>query len=60
MNYVIMDWANNPMFPGTEFESYEDAHEYLCDFLEGNNMDIEEWLDEYWIREVSELKRGRA
>lgn len=44
-NYKIFDWAGNLMPFGT-FASFDDAEEFLCEFLDEN---YETDRQEYWI-----------
>lgn len=32
--YVILDWAGNDVFNGKEFKSFDDADEFLTEFIE--------------------------
>jgi hypothetical protein len=53
MNWIIKDWTGKVMFPN-EFDSFDDAEEYLCIFFDENKMDYEEWSQEYYISVVEE------
>ncbi len=48
MTWIIYDWANNDVFQGKEFKTFEDGEEFLSFYL-GDNY--EESRQEYEIRE---------
>lgn len=43
---IIEDWAGNRMFPEMDFNNFEEAEEYLAEFLDGG---YEEERGEYII-----------
>lgn len=49
-NFIIMDWAGN-IIPTKNFNSFEDAEDFLCEKL-GENYD--EDRQEYYIEETEE------
>ncbi len=55
--WIIKDWANNDMFDERLFKSYDEAADFLMEFLNDSNMDIDEWFDEYWIRNIKDCKQ---
>lgn len=44
--FVIIDWASNVCFQGTEFNSFDEAEEFLSERL-GNNYETDR--GEYYI-----------
>lgn len=50
--WIIKDWADNTVFPH-EFESFEDAEEFLCWNLDDQGLDYDENRQEYEITEVA-------
>ena len=51
MKWVICDWANNLKFNGLEFDYYEEAHVFLCEYV------VEEDLEEFWVRPYVEYRK---
>ncbi len=47
--FIIKDWAGNIKFDGKKFDSFEDAWEYLYIYFNENNMDCDEWAQEYYV-----------
>lgn len=52
MKYLIKDWASN-ITCGYQFETWEEAEDYLCEILADN---YEECRGEYYIVEIEERK----
>lgn len=46
MKFIIQDWAGNICFHAREFDSFDDAEEFLCEKLDG---DYETDREEYYI-----------
>jgi len=46
--YLIYDWAGNRIFPLKSWGTFEDAEEFLCEFLDDK---YEEDRGEYYITE---------
>ncbi len=44
--FIIVDWAGNDVFRGQTFETFEDANDFLCEFLDESYEDLR---DEYEI-----------
>jgi len=49
MKYIIKDWAGNVCFFGQEFETWDDAEEFLCIKLDDS---YDEDRGEYYITEI--------
>ena len=50
MNYIVIDWANNLMYNGKQFDTFEDGWDYIYRL----NPDDESGLDDFYvIRECS-------
>jgi len=54
--FVIYDWTGNKMFDGEEFKSFEDAEEFLTNYL-NEHGDYEEDRQEYYI-EPKDTRKG--
>jgi hypothetical protein len=52
--WIIKDWADNHLFQDRQFESFEDGWDFLFDFFSENNMDCDEWAQEYGVYEINE------
>lgn len=48
MKYIIKDWANNIMFNGIEFDTFEDAWGYIYEM----NENEEEYEDIFVVLKV--------
>lgn len=53
--WMIIDWANNEIFKGKLFDSFEDAEDFLSEFL-GDSY--EENRGEYYIIRKEEFKKN--
>jgi len=51
MTYIIQDWAGIHLFKDKEFPTFEDAWDFLLEFFHENDMDSEEWGQEYEVIE---------
>ena len=51
--WIITDWARNIMFDGKEFKSFDDAWDFLYEFFDMNQMDADEWGQEYDVMELT-------
>ena len=61
--FVIRDWANNDVFGDKTFNTFEDAYDFLHNFLEkkypkiydsdDGDSSFTDLIDSYWIRRVS-------
>ncbi len=49
MRFLILDWAGNDVFRGKQFDSFDDAEDFLSEFLD---EDYEADRQEYEITEV--------
>jgi hypothetical protein len=47
-SWYIVDWANNHIFGNMNWKSFDDAEEFLCEFLDDN---YETDRQEYYILE---------
>ncbi len=50
--WIIKDWAGIRRFPDHEFNTFDDGEEFLCNFFHAENMNYEEWRQEYEIEEI--------
>jgi pterin-4a-carbinolamine dehydratase len=48
MKFIIKDWADNICFQGKEFDSFEDAWEFIYDVAQFSEEDC----DEYFVTEI--------
>lgn len=59
MKFIIRDWADNVCFGGKEFDSFEDAWDYIY-VADPNPLDEsspeydEHWFDDYYVEEKGE------
>jgi hypothetical protein len=37
-NFIIIDWANNLMFDGIDFETFQDGWDYIYENVEDDEM----------------------
>lgn len=51
--WIIKDWADNHIFNGQEFNSFEDAEEFLTEFMYCNDISYDESRSEYVISSQS-------
>jgi hypothetical protein len=57
MSFIIKDWAGNELSfnPKSnivkEFNSFDDAESFLCEFFDDNGWDYDEHRGEYYIEE---------
>lgn len=58
--YVINDWADNDVFDGMIFTSFDKAHDFLTAFIEkeypettDNDDEFSGIYEEYWIKEAN-------
>lgn len=52
IKFIIKDWANNILFNEKQFKSFDDAEEFLSEYLDDNGLNYEEERGEYYIEEV--------
>jgi len=52
--YIIKDWAGNIKYYGKSFDSFDDAEYFLNVYFNENDMDYEEWRQEYFIDPLEE------
>lgn len=52
MMFIIEDWAGNHLFHDKTFDTFEDGWDHLYNHFEENNMDCDEWAQEYLVIEV--------
>lgn len=50
--FIIKDWAGNDCFNGMKFPDFENAEEYLSNFIDGNGWNYEEIRQEYDIEMI--------
>lgn len=50
--HVIYDWAGNLKFNGKQFETFEDAEEFLSEWFEKNGLDYDDFRGEYSITSI--------
>ena len=53
--YIIVDWTGRPVFSSI-FSSFEEAEDFLIRYFDRNQMDYNEWRDEYVIDCIGEEK----
>lgn len=53
MNFIIRDWAGNHPFTDKLFKTFEDAWGFLLEFFHDNDMDADEWGQEYYVEETA-------
>jgi hypothetical protein len=51
MSWIIQDWAGNTLFKGKEFQTFDDAEAFLCEFFDDNGWDYDVERQEYEICE---------
>lgn len=49
--FIIKDWADNILFKGEEFNSFDDAESFLCGYFEDNGWNYDDTRGEYYIEE---------
>ena len=48
-SWFIIDWAGNRKFSDKYWDSFENAEYFLACWFNENDMDYEEWRQEYFI-----------
>ena len=49
MKWIIKDWAANHLFPEKEFDSFEDAWEFLYETFREEMEKDEEFFQDYYV-----------
>lgn len=49
--FIVKDWAGNHLFQDKEFKTFEGGWDFLYEWFDENEMDPEEWAQEYEIEE---------
>ena len=49
MKWIIKDWADNHLFPEKEFNSFEDAWEFLYETFREEMEKDEEFFQDYYV-----------
>ncbi len=52
--FIIHDWAGNHLFQDESFPTFEDGDAFLDGYFYENNMNAEEWRQEYYVIEVED------
>lgn len=47
--WIIKDWADNLLFNGKEFDSFDNAEQFLCEHFENKELDYEENRGDIYI-----------
>jgi hypothetical protein len=42
MKYIIKDWADNTLFKGQEFDSFDDAESFLASYFEDQGLNYDD------------------
>lgn len=53
MKFIIKDWANNTLFEGREFSSFEDAWGFIYETFPDEGGE-DGFFDEYFVEEKGE------